>query len=280
MTTGVYFHPLFKKGGWPILGAKFRDFPAVMEDILNSHDTELIEPKRPSEELVLKVHSVSYFESVKGQSYFEGAMLSVGGCVEACEKVMSGELKNALVFDVAAGHHAGPNYGWGGTYISATGPAVVNIREKYGDLNTAIIDIDSHHGDGTRAVFEYDSLTFHYCFCSSEHQDLENNNFCVKVGGQTNDTSYLDKMKNRLIPELDKFSPDIIILLLGHDTCYGDYGDRGLTPDFFPKAVQMIKEYADYNCQGRLVVVTMGGANPDLTNIIIPMSLKELAERR
>lgn len=278
MQTGVYFHPIFSKGGWPILGNKFKDFPDVMDDVLQKYNIEIFEPPFPSEELILKVHTKRYFESVKGREYFDGAMFSIGGCVEASEKVMNGDLKNALVFDVAAGHHSGPDYGWGGTYLSVTGPAIVNLRENFGDIKTAVIDIDSHHGDGTRAVIEGDPLTMHYCFCSKNHIDDENKNYCTDVGGRTNDEEYLEKLNNIMLPRLKDFSPDIIILLLGHDTCSGDYGDRGLTPDFFPEAVRIIKEQAETMSQGKLVTVTMGGARSELTNIIIPTSLEALAK--
>jgi|GEM_PF-1659234 len=29
---------------------------------------------------------------------------------------------------------------------------------------------------------------------------------------------------------------------LGHDTCQGDYGDRGLTPEFYPRLVKEVIE--------------------------------------
>ncbi len=280
MKTGVFFHPLFTREGWPILGEKFRHFPGAMEHLLAEPHVELLEPPKVSEELLLKVHTEAFLRDVRGRWYYEGARLSVGGCVEACERVMEGELQNAFVFDVAAGHHAGPSYAWGGTYLSCTGPAVANLREKYRKPKTAIIDTDSHHGDGTRAIFFGDPHTLHLCFCHHNVEENEGNKLCIDVGWRCTDEEYLEIMCSRLYPKIEEFQPDLIIHLLGHDTCQGDYGDRGLTPDFFPRAVEELKALAEKWCNGRLVVVSMGGARPDLTKMIIPSCIEVLAQRK
>ena len=156
--TGIFFHEIFSQRSWPIIGSKFKNFPKVLEEVLRLPNVVLFEPKPVSEELLLKVHSKELVECVRLKWFYQGASLSVGGCVEAAEKIWTGEISNALVFSVAAGHHAGRSSAWGGTYISCTGPTIVNLREKFGVRRFAIIDTDAHHGDGTRAV-SYTHLT-------------------------------------------------------------------------------------------------------------------------
>lgn len=109
--TGVFFHPEFAGKDWPIIGERFSGFPAAMAHALTLEGVRLIEPESASEELLLKVHTPRYLEEVKGEWYFRGASLSVGGCVEAASRIARGELTNALVFSVAAGHHAEASYG-------------------------------------------------------------------------------------------------------------------------------------------------------------------------
>lgn len=278
--TGVFFHPLFTRDNWPILGDKFRDFPRAMEHLLELPQVELLEPPKVSEELLSKVHTEEFLKDVRGRWYFEGACLSVGGSVEACEKVMGGELQNAFVFDVAAGHHAGPSYAWGGTYLSCCGPAVVNLREKHRRIKTAIVDTDSHHGDGTRAVFLGDPRILHVCFCGHDIEEDAGTKICVDVGWNGSDEEYLEKMCSTLYPAIEEFKPDLILHLLGYDTCQGDYGDRGLTPDFFPRAVEELKNLAEKHCNGKIVVISMGGARPDLARTIIPSTIEVLAQRK
>lgn|GEM_PF-51655 len=276
--TGVFYHPLFSRESWPVMRDKFRHFPAAMEELLDLPQVKLIQPQEVPMGLLQKVHTDELLYGMQGKWYYRGALLSVGGCVEACEKVYAGELANAFVFDVAAGHHAGPAHAWGGTYISCSGPAVINLRQKFGPLKVAIIDTDCHHGDGTRGVFRGDPLTLHSCFCSHSDSEEEGTKFCVPVGWRCTDEEYLQMIREHFIPAAEKFQPQLIIHLLGHDTCRGDYGDRGLSTAFFPAAVRELKELAWRLCEGRLVVVTMGGARADLTSIIVPASIRVLAE--
>ncbi|RLC70104.1 MAG: histone deacetylase, partial [Chloroflexi bacterium] len=121
MATGVFFHQDLVGETWPIIGNKFRNFPRVMQEALSLPEVVLFEPKPVPEEILLKMHHPDYLKRVKRDWYYRGAVLSVGGCVEAGERIAKGELANALVFAVAAGHHCGPSSGWGGTYLSCTG---------------------------------------------------------------------------------------------------------------------------------------------------------------
>ena len=279
MKTGVFYHPLFHQKLWPIIADKFRDFPGAMEHILALPNVELFEPAEVSEDLMLTVHTPQFIDSLREKWYSRGAFLSAGGCVEATEKMLSGELRNSFVFSVAAGHHAGPSYAWGGTYLSCSGPAVANLRKKFGNqVKVAIIDTDAHHGDGTRAIFSGDSQTLHGCFCSQNIREEEGKKFCVNVGGRCGDEKYLDFIRSHFIPAAEEFAPDIIIYLMGYDTCQGDYGDQGLTPSFFPQAVKELKELAERVCQGKISIFSMGGARPDYASTIIPEVIKVLAD--
>lgn len=277
MKTGVYYHPLFHQNSWPVIGDKFRHFPGVMEELLNLPSVKLIQPEMVSEELLLQVHTTEHLQRVQREWYYHGAALSVGGCVGAVEKVFRGELQNAFVFDVAAGHHAGASHAWGGTYLSCTGPAVANLRKKEGRIKVAILDTDSHHGDGTRDIFSGDPFTLHVCFCSTTSTAEGNAKICVDAGWCCSDEEYLEKVRNHFFPAIETFSPELVIHLLGHDTCRGDYGDRGLSPAFFPELVRELKEVAGRICSGKLVVASMGGADPELTRRIIPPVIEVLA---
>ena len=100
--TGVFFHPEFSHQDWPIIGNKYRNFPGVMERALSLEGVKLFESKPVPEELLLRVHTENYLKDVKKAWYYPGATLTVGGCMEASEKIAEGEITNALVFAVAA----------------------------------------------------------------------------------------------------------------------------------------------------------------------------------
>lgn len=276
MKTGVFFHPEFAKGDWPIIGNKFRNFPEVMKDILTMEGVKLFEPKPVAESLLLKIHTESHLKEVKRAWYYRGASLAVGGCVEATEKIARREIQNALVFAVAAGHHAEPAYAWGGTYLSCIGPSVVNVREKFGIRRFAIIDTDSHHGNGTRAVFRNDPDVLHVCFCDYHRIEEDETKIDVDVGYQTNDEEYLEKVRDHFFTRVRKFKPFMIFHNFGHDTCEGDYGDRGLTPNFFLRLAEETAKISNEVCEGRYLIITHGGYLRDVAEYIFPKILEIL----
>jgi acetoin utilization deacetylase AcuC-like enzyme len=277
MKTGVFWHNIFATSSWPIIGNKFENFPSIMEQALKLEGVKLFTPNKVSWEVLKKVHNESVLNDLRRAWYCEGALYSVGGCIEAALKILGDELDNALVFDVGAGHHAGPTRAWGGTYISCTGPTIVSLREKYGKGRYAIIDTDSHHGDGTRAVFMGDRDVLHICFCSSNHVEDEATKICVNVGYNTSDHEYLGHVEREFIPRVRDFKPDIIFHLLGHDTARGDYGDRGLTDSFYLELVEMIKSCAEEICGGKYMIITHGGSRKDLAEYIFPKIIEILA---
>ncbi len=266
--TGVFFHPLMAEGNWPIIGQKFKDFPHALKDLIDAGRVTLFESPMVSMDLLLKCHDPQYLEGVKKAWYWEGAARSVGGCVLAAEEVAQGRLRNALVFTVAAGHHASRNYGWGGTYLSCIAPSVLSLREKGILRRFAVLDTDCHHGDGTRSFFEGDREVLHVCFCHMDYISPDGTKVDVAIPYGIGDEGYLEKVKEEFCKRAREFLPELIFHNLGHDTCMGDYGDKGLTPSFFPRLVQEVKEVAEEVCQGRYVVLTHGGSRREVARYV------------
>jgi acetoin utilization deacetylase AcuC-like enzyme len=278
MKTGVFFHKLFNEKTWNIINDKFRNFPEVMEEQLKLPDVELIEPEKVSEDLLLKIHSLRFIENLKRQWYWRGAFYTIGGCVKAAEMIMNGDLQNALVFGVAAGHHAERESAWGGTYASVSGPIVVRLQEKHPDLKIVILDTDSHHGNGTRDVISGNKNILHVCFCSTNSSDENNTKICVDSGHNMTDDRYLDLVEREFVNRINNFRPEIILHLLGHDTAVGDYGNRGLSKKFFLKLVKKVKKASEI-CDGRYLINTHGGSNLDVCEFIFPRIIEILAQK-
>ncbi|MEM3703975.1 MAG: hypothetical protein QXX79_06140 [Candidatus Bathyarchaeia archaeon] len=276
----MFFSRTFKGKDWPIIGDKFKNFPEVMVEVLDRSKAVLYDPKPVDEKLLYKVHSANIVDDLKSQWFYEGAVYSVGGCVEALERICRGEIINALVFNVAAGHHAGPTYAWGGTYISCTGPMIVNAREKFRVRRFAIIDTDSHHGDGDRAMFKGDADVLHLCFCSQNTIEDNGTKFDFDVGWRITDDEYLRMVKKEFEPRVSSFKPYAILHFFGHDTCEGDYGSRGLTQNFYLDLARLIKTISEKVCDGRYIVITGGGARRDVAEYIFPSIVKILAEHK
>lgn len=277
ISTGVFWHDKFRGRQWDIIGEKFRHFPGAMAGQLSLSNVRLFTPGLASEELLRAVHTERFVDDLRQAWYLEGVLLSVGAAVEAAERILAGSLTNALVFDVAAGHHAERDSAWGGTYASAAGPAVLNARRKLGKRRIAILDTDCHHGNGTRDIFMDDTDTLHVCVCSDNTVEGGGTKVCLDAGWHTTDEDYLDLVRREFMPRVRAFQPDLIWHNFGHDTCQGDYGDRGLTPGFFPQLAREINELAREECGGRYLVLTHGGYLYEVADFIFPKIIEILA---
>ena len=269
-TTGVFFNEVFSGRDWIIIGDKYARFPAVLDESLKLPGVRLYDSSRVTDELLLKIHTPRFVADLKRAWYCDGTLHSVGSCVAALEAILSGEIVNALAFNVAAGHHAERDYSWGGTYASCAGPAIVNAREKFGAKRFAILDTDAHHGNGTRHIFREDPDVLHVCFCGSSRVEGDGHKICVDAGWRSSDQEYLEKVRKEFVPRAKAFGPEVILHNFGHDTCEGDYGDLGLTPVFYLELAREIKGLAEELCQGRYLIITHGGCRADVAEYIFP----------
>ena len=275
MSTGIFYSHAFKTSPGPVVGAKFINFPELIEGVLRLPNVRLFEHEPVKEDLLLKFHSEEMIEALKERPYGKNAFLSVGACIEATKMIVSGELKNGLLFNSASGHHAGRTSAWGGTYINCVAPAVYVARQRFGMEKFALLDTDCHHGDGDRDMFENDDSFLHICFCDTDFENETNK--CVGVGWSSTDENYLDLVKSEFIPRVRSFKPAMMFHFLGHDTCEGDYGDIGLTPEFFIDLVKLVKDCAEEICEGRYLIITGGGSRRDVAEFIFPRIAEILA---
>src|SRR3972149_1374924 len=98
MTTGIFYSHIFKTNPGPVVGPKFINFPEVLGDVLKLPNVKLFEHEPVSEVLLLKFHTEQMIESLKNRPYGKNAFYSVGACVTASKKIISGELKKELLF--------------------------------------------------------------------------------------------------------------------------------------------------------------------------------------
>ena len=277
MVTGVFFHEHFVGKEWPVIGDRYEGFPGLLAELERQlPNVRLIRPEPAPEDLLARVHTPEYLARVRRAWYYEGARLTVGAFVKACEMVWRGELDNAVVFLVAAGHHAHRDRGWGGTYLSLIGPAVLRLREL-GLERLAYIDTDAHHADGAREVLMGDRGVLHICFCHRDVVEDGGTKICVDVGWSTTDDAYLAKVRE-ILPTVRDFRPQMMLHFLGHDTHEDDYGSLGLSDEFFIRLVRELKALADEVCGGKYVVVHGGGANKRVARRIWPEIIRLLAE--
>ena len=262
-------------------GERLRDFPRVLDGILEKENVFLYDafyPSKPpssvdleplSDETLSEIHSHEMIAEIGKTGDFEGALLSATLTVRAAEKIGMGEIDNAFVLTGYGDHHAG-TYSWGGgCYLNGAAIAIHELRKKFAVKRVAIIDTDAHHGDGTWEIFERDPDVLYVCFCSDSDQE-ENNKVNIQIPTRVTDARYLSLIHENFYSRAKLFQPEILFWNWGYDGTRGEYGDIGLTPDAHILLARELRTVAEEISRGRFIVVLCGGSRRDLASYLIP----------
>ena len=151
--------------------------------------------------------------------------------------------------------------------------AIEAARAKHGIERVAVIDWDVHHGNGTQSIYydDPDTLTI------SLHQDrcfppgysgADDRGEGAGVGANLNvpllagsgDDAYRYAFQRIVLPALERFRPELIIVASGLDASAVDPLARmQLHTDSYRFMTRAVKEAAQRHCGGRLVIVHEGG---------------------
>ncbi len=252
-----------------------------------------LEPYMPNLRVVEKVHSASYLESFRSvvrsgkktfatvdcsisEASYDVALLAAGGVMAGVDAVLNGRVQNVFCAVRPPGHHAGRESAMGFCFLNNVAVGASYARSAYGVGRIFILDWDVHHGNGTQEIFEEDPGTY---FCSIH----EHPTFCFPGTGRrmekgkgegygstlnlpvkphTTDDEFLDIFEREIIPEIEAFRPDLIMLSAGFDAHRDDsIADLELTERSYVHMTRRICEMADRHCQGRIVSVLEGGYN-------------------
>lgn len=249
----------------------------------------IIKPRPAEHEEILRFHTPEHVAHIKavsdagggdastltpmGKGSYEIALLAAGGVIEAFDAVLKGTVANAYALCRPPGHHAIADLAMG---FCLFGNAVIGIehaRAVHGIERFATVDWDVHHGNGTEAAF-YDDPNV---LTISMHQDnlfpsdsgkLEHNGegagegACINIplppgsGGG----AYLAAMEQVVIPALDAFKPEMIVVPCGFDASSMDpLANMMLASNHFRKMTEMVMAAADRHCGGRVVMTHEGG---------------------
>src|SRR5438552_2541361 len=162
---------------------------------------------------------------------FEIALLSLGSALTCVEAVLSGQLTRAFSAGRPPGHHAEPDRPMGFCLFSNMAIAARYAQQKHGVSRIAIVDFDVHHGNGTQAAFEDDpsvlfvSLHQHprTCYPGSGHDyevgEAAGRGLTMNLPMQpgADDDDYLQAIDERVVPKLDEFRPELLMISAGFD---------------------------------------------------------------
>jgi acetoin utilization deacetylase AcuC-like enzyme len=200
---------------------------------------------------------------------WEAVMRGVGGAVAASDAVMSGAQNNAFVAVRPPGHHAETSRAMGFCFFDNAAIAARHAQRKYGVGRAAIVDFDVHHGNGTQEIFWADP-TVMYCSTHQmplfpgtgakgergEHDTIVN----APLAAEDGSAKFRAAFENVILPQLRKFSPELIIVSAGFDAHYRDpLASLNLKAEDFGWVTRKLMDIADTSAGGRIVSVLEGG---------------------
>lgn len=225
-----------------------------------------IKPNPCSDKDLLKIHTQQHISHVKsvcenGGGYldadtpvcpesFEIALLSAGAWLTGLNLVL--ENKPSFVLSRPPGHHAERDRAMGFCLFSNAALAATAALENPEIRKVAIYDWDVHHGNGTENIVKSNpdvlyTSTHQYPFYpgtgfeseTGEYNNVINSPMPSSCGWE----EYEAVLKNKIIPGIQAFQPDLIIVSAGFDAHTSDpLAGMNLDADDFGKMTEMLLE--------------------------------------
>ena len=242
--------------------------PATIEQISYAHRPGYSDYIRKHCELEIPT---TYDTNVVYES-FDIALLSTGGVLRAAEAVATQQVKNAFALVRPPGHHATPGQSMGFCLFNNIAITARYLQREHGVGKVAIIDWDVHHGNGTQDIFYEDESVFFFSIhqsplypgTGSQYEKGMGNargTTCnVPVPAWSDDDDYILVFKEILIPALEDFSPEFILISAGFDAHYLDLlSHTELTADGFAALTDLVLDTAAEIASGNVVSALEGG---------------------
>jgi acetoin utilization deacetylase AcuC-like enzyme len=288
MTTLVFTHPSSltheTPEGHPERIDRIKAVNAVLEAPALQGIVRRLAP-RASETLLLLAHSEEHVQRVLGavpEHGFEyldpdtpmspgslaAALHAVGGAVAAVDAVFRGEADNAVCALRPPGHHAERDKAMGFCFFNQAAIAALHARERYDAERVAVVDFDVHHGNGTQDIFWSDANLFYgsthqmplYPGTGAASETGVGNIFNAPLRAGDGGAEFREAMSSFILPALDSFGPDLVIISAGFDAHVRDpLGSLELTEEDFAWATLQLMELAETHARGRVVSVLEGG---------------------
>jgi len=291
MTTRLYENAVFLEhetpAGHPERADRLRSLNIALEHP-NFAPLERVEAKIANEDAVLLAHPEEHLFAVMRQIPEEegeinqieadtyaspksltAALTAIGGAIAAVDAVMGGEIANAFVAGRPPGHHAEKSKAMGFCLFNSVAIAARHAQKKFGAERVAIVDWDVHHGNGTQDIFWDDPSVL---FCSTHQMPLypgtgardetgsKNNVVNAPLSPNVGSDHFREAFKSRVLPALNDFSPDLILISAGFDAHHRDpLAQINLVGEDFDWATGRLMEVADRFAHNRVVSLLEGG---------------------
>lgn len=227
------------------------------------------------------------------------ARLAVGGILATCDAVMDGRARRAFCAVRPPGHHAEPARGMGFCLYSNVAIAARHLMERRKLARVLVVDVDVHSGNGTYAALKAEPRAFQFHIhqfgiypgsgvrpgSGREDETGEGaalgNTINVPLAAGSGDEAFLTALRERLVPAMERFRPQFILVSAGYDAHRDDpLGGLAVTTDGYRRIYAELAQLADRYCEGRLVASLEGGYDHAALGAAVVATLEALAAPR
>ncbi len=237
---------------------------ASREQVLRAHDAALLDrvlqPVREGDRLRLDA------DTAMSEHSADATLRAVGALIAAVDAVMAGDAKHAFCATRPPGHHATRERAMGFCPLNGIACAALHAVHEHQLERVAVVDFDVHHGNGTEAILADEPRTLYV----SSHQwplypgtggDAHiGNAMNAQLPPGSGTVAFRDAWSKTLLPALDAFAPQLILVSAGFDAHRLDpLANLNLGADDYAWITGQLVEVADRHANGRLVSTLEGG---------------------
>jgi acetoin utilization deacetylase AcuC-like enzyme len=241
---------------------------AAPEQIERVHDARyvrsLLATKVPPGE-----HAVLDPDTVLSSGSIEAALRGAGAAIRAVDLVMAGGAEAVFAAVRPPGHHARPARAMGFCLFNNVAIAAHHARDHWGLTRVAVADFDVHHGNGTQEEFWREPQLFfassHQSPCYprsglAEERGVAGNVVNAPLAPGSGSAQFRRAWGNVLLPALDAFAPELLIVSAGFDAHRSDpLAQLMLETEDFAWVTRELAALARRHSQGRIVSLLEGG---------------------
>ncbi len=293
LKTGIVYDEIFLKHnqpGHPENAKRLESIMVVLKEKGLHNKVEFAKTRQAEIKEILLCHSEQYVLYLKtfcekGGGYldpdtysneysFKSAAVVLGSIIDLTNAVIKGELKNGFALVRPPGHHALSNKSMGFCLFGNISIAATAALIQPGVNKVAIVDFDVHHGNGTQAlVADNPNILF-----ISTHQypfypgtgslreigkgEAEGTVVNIPLPSGAGDSAFKSVYEKIVVPSLDNFNPDMILVSAGYDAHQDDpLANLSLSLSGFNWISGKLVEAAEKKCSGKIIFFLEGGYN-------------------
>lgn len=251
-------------------------------------EVKLIEARAASELELAYIHDEDYIKKIaktaghehtvldpdtNANAYtWEAAIYAAGGLLNCVGAVCKDHYRNAFAFVRPPGHHAERARAMGFCFFNNVAIAAEWLIKNCNLERIAIVDFDVHHCNGTQHSFYkrpdvFVASVHHYPFypgtgAADETGEGEGKGATLNVplAGGAGDDDYRRAFEEKIIPAVEKFQPQFLLVSAGFDAHELDpLGGMRVTTAGFKWMMEILVLLARETCDGKLAAVLEGG---------------------